>query len=404
MPKLVLLLLILFPFTMSAAAPVAVYLTWAQDPTSTMCIRWLTKSGIDEEANAVSYRQRASAAWQTQDATCMPFPGEPYTIHAVELLNLASDTEYEFQLACDPEKSYRFVTMPKELSKPIVFVEGGDTSAQGLDRFRETGIQAARTDPLFILFGGDLAYSSSNKIASGEDRIRWIHWLSAYYETMITPSGRMIPVLATIGNHDIPGKYGQGKEAAVCYYALFPMPGNPSYNVLRFGDYLSLYFLDSGHTSSVAGPQTEWLGNELQKESEKTNVLVAYHFPAYPSVRAFRGPLSTSIRRHWVPLFDRYRVDLVFEHHEHSYKRTHPLLHDDEDPHGIIYVGDGAWGAKARTPKDAAWTTYLAKTSKTSHFLKVELSQKRKSGEHSIECWAISNQGIVFDHFTAPSI
>ncbi|EPR65884.1 hypothetical protein ADICYQ_5029 [Cyclobacterium qasimii M12-11B] len=53
--------------------------------------------------------------------------------------------------------------------------------------------------------------------------------------------------------------------------------------------------------------------------------MAVYHVPAYPSARAFTGTTQTMIREHWVPLFEKSSIQLVFENHDHAYKRTYPI-------------------------------------------------------------------------------
>ncbi len=378
-----------------AETPLAVYLTWQHDPTTTMTVRWISTK--DQENDILEYKKKESnTSWKRATGFHEPFAGNAdYLIHTVELTQLSTESCYSFRLEIDKASEYLFQTMPKTLQKPIVFVEGGDTSADGWPLFEETCKEAAKEEPLFTLFGGDLAYAERKHFTkeSAKKNKKWIQWLTSYYKTMITPSGRMVPILAAIGNHDVSGYYNQSKEAASAYHSLFPIPGLRGYEVLCFGNYLALFFLDSGHTSSISGEQTAWLKQTLIAQSPTTYKIPVYHVPAYPSARYFRRPISSSLRRNWIPLFEKYGVRLAFEHHDHCYKRTYPLTKDCFDPHGVVYIGDGAWGAHPREPKIAFNTQYLAKTAKETHFIKVELTQG------GIECWAINNHGKIFDHY-----
>ena len=44
-------------------------------------------------------------------------------------------------------------------------------------------------------------------------------------------------------------------------------------------------------------------------------------------------------------------MDAVLEHHDHTFKRTHPLKDGMKDKYGVPYLGDGSWG-QVRTPID----------------------------------------------------
>jgi hypothetical protein len=98
--------------------------------------------------------------------------------------------------------------------------------------------------------------------------------------------------------------------------------------------------------------------------------------------------VSAKIREHWVPLFERFGLDVAFEHHDHAYKRTYPIRAGKVDPEGVLYVGDGPWGAMPRRPRDR-W--YLAKTAGKRHFILVTISNPDRS------IVAIDGEGQVFD-------
>ena len=124
------------------------------------------------------------------------------------------------------------------------------------------------------------------------------------------------------------------------------MPGHQIYNSLDFGSFLSLILLDSGHANPIEGAQTQWLNNVLEKRQNILHRFAFYHVPAYPCVRSYRTKQSVLIRKTWIPLFEKWGIQVAFEHHDHAYKRTYPLLKNRIQPHGIIYLGDGGWGLK----------------------------------------------------------
>jgi hypothetical protein len=95
-------------------------------------------------------------------------------------------------------------------------------------------------------------------------------------------------------------------------------------------------------------------------------------------------------RQHWVPLFEKHNVDLVLEHHDHTFKRTHPLLNGHVDPNGIIYLGDGSWG-RLRAPKPPEDRPYLATTHEAYH-----LTLHRLEGDQAFHM-AIEETGKIMD-------
>jgi hypothetical protein len=378
-----------------AADPFAIYLSWQQDPTTTMTVQWI--SSLGEEGDAIELETNGDKdEIQRLLGTHHPVPqDEPYLIHFAEIQNLAPDTLYHFRIP-GFEKEYAFRTMPKDLSKPISFVVGGDTNQSDEALFPITCREAARQNPRFILFGGDLAYASPNYKDKPEDGPRWLRWIQNYSKTAIASDGSLIPLLVTIGNHDVKGHFNATLEDAPFFYALFAMPGPRGYNVLCFDDYMSLLLLDSGHTNPVKGAQEKWIDETLARVSRVPHCFVIYHVPAYPSVRSFNLKLSASIRKHWVPIFEKYHVSAAFENHDHVYKRSYPLIGGECDPNGVLFIGDGSWGVKPRVPKKpgkSESTRFLAKTLSTRQFLKVQISKTTR------EYWAITPEGQIVDHY-----
>jgi hypothetical protein len=204
-------------------------------------------------------------------------------------------------------------------------------------------------------------------------------------------------MLALIGNHEVDGGYAKTREAAPFFYAFFDgLFDHSGYAKLDFGDYMSFLFLDTGHTTPVKGAQTDWLATTLKEREECPTVFVFNHVPAYPSYRPFArdgkedAGVGADQRKHWCPLFERYNVDAVFEHHDHTFKRTRPMLDGRVNERGIVYLGDGSWG-KIRRPKTPQQRPYLAVSDESYH-----LSVHRIEGNDRYHV-ALSDTGRVVD-------
>jgi hypothetical protein len=89
-------------------------------------------------------------------------------------------------------------------------------------------------------------------------------------------------------------------------------------------------------------------------------------------------------------LFDKYRVPVVLEHHDHTFKRTKPLLDGMPHENGVLYLGDGSWG-RLRSPKKADPLHVMAKTSDEYH-----LSLHRIQGAERFHL-AMDKDGRVMD-------
>lgn len=376
----------------SLTAADALYLTWQNDPTTTMTIQWL--SDCNSQLNTIEIKKQGEQEWKKAQGSHAALPYKaPHLVHTVEATGLEPDSVYVFRLPNDPQE-HLFRTMPKDLAKPLQFAVGGDAYHDNGLPFEEMTKQVASKAPRFVLLGGDIAYSVKDK-RQGDDKFeRWLAFLQAWTKHMKAPDGCIIPILAAIGNHEVMGYYGETPEQAKFFYALFACPGPQGYKQLLFGKYLSICILDSNHTHPIGGEQTAWLADAMRKSYSLTHRFAIYHVPAYPSVRYFRMKESCAIRRHWVPLFERYSLHAAFENHEHAYKRTFELINDSEHPGGVVYIGDGSWGVKPRIPKKAGRTTYLAKTQSCRQFVLVEISNEKRSYQ------AITDAGEVIDTYS----
>jgi len=253
---------------------------------------------------------------------------------------------------------------------------------------------AGKLDPAFALIGGDLAYSCG-RASKPEDMEGLDAYLDSWKQKARAVDGRLIPMIVTIGNHEVPGSWNQPPERAAAYYALLSMPGPQGYNRLDFGDYLSVFLLDSGITHPVHGAQTEWLEQALATRSHVPHLVPIYHIPAYPSLRSDTdgesGELTQSVRRWWCPLFEKFGVGVAFENHDHTFKRTHPIRNGKVDPKGVVYLGDGAWGVKLRKPDASKPRWYIQRSDSIRHLFLVTLYPEAR---HIL---AVNDSGQVFD-------
>jgi len=345
----------------SRFAPDTLFLTWQKDPTTTMCIQWVGPETTHD--TSINYVPLAGEVWQVQKTVTKPFPNTDLKVHRCDLTGLTPGAEYLFQIGRNAP-SYRFRTMPKKATNTFQFVSGGDSGIGS--HAIGTNIMAARQEPYFALIAGDLAYDN------GTSPRTFVTFLQNYFQHMVDPKGRLIPMLSCVGNHEVKGGYKGQRADSPQYLSVFDgFFSEKTYGVLDIGDYLSLVLLDTDHIEPIAGEQTDWLAATLAERQDRPHLIVANHVPAYPSVRAPEGRegkfgTGEANRLHWSPLFEKFKVDVVLEHHDHAFKRTHPLTDGLHDKYGVVYLGDGSWG-KIRAPKKPEVRPYLAVVSEAYH-------------------------------------
>src|SRR5262249_8853674 len=136
---------------------------------------------------------------------------------------------------------------------------------------------AAAQSPMFVVLGGDIAYEN------GKSPQVFLEFLKTYSRDLRDERKQMIPLLGCLGNHEVDGGYGKTRKQAPFFYSVFDgLYPETGYASLDFGDYLSLVFLDTDHTSPIEGAQTDWLARTLHQREECPTVFVFNHVPAYP--------------------------------------------------------------------------------------------------------------------------
>lgn len=371
------------------ATPRHVYLTWQGDTSRTMTINYqtLTPSGV-----STVYYDTKSRSGQPHEyrhlavghAHQLPGLDDGRKIHWVELENLTPGQTYYF-IAGDSQNGFtaerKFQTVPADSGK-LRFVTGGDMGVSAdLAALLQ---QAAKLSPAFGVVGGDIAYANDMLT----NYARWDAWLDHWQTNMITPAGYTIPMVLAIGNHEVRG--GMTPTNARFYLKYFAQAGDRSYYARTFGKNIAMLLLDSGHLSHHDGEQAAWLDAQLTAFRDFPHRMAVYHVPLYPSHRAYDGSGSAKGRESWLPLFDKHRLTVAFENHDHSFKRTPLMRGSQPDSKGTLYLGDGCWGMGAR-PVDKELRPYLAKAASIQHFWCVDVTRRR------VEYRAVNTAGQIFD-------
>lgn len=198
----------------------------------------------------------------------------------------------------------------------------------------DTTAGVERVQPLFHLFNGDLCYANLS-----QDRVRtwWDFWDNN------TRSARNRPWMPAAGNHE--NELGNGPIGYEAYQTYFSLPktggqahefrglwyaftaGSVRFISLGADD---VCYQDGGNSyvrGYSHGAQTAWLENELATARDGQDidwVVVCMHQVVISTADRFNGA-DLGIRQEWVPLFDRYGVDVVVCGHEHHYERSHPV-------------------------------------------------------------------------------
>ena len=322
-------------------APPHMRVIWLEDPAHEMVVSWSTTDSQtntvyydtqprDGDLEAYAHRVEANLNGTYEDA-------EPSYHHAF-LTNLEPSTTYHFVVSSDERVSREFhvVTAPAD-DTPFKLMYGGDSRSNRTMRrqMNQSISEICAEDPgiLAMVHGGDY-------VADGNDWEQWNEWLEDHRATT-TVDGRVLPIIPTRGKHE---------AAGVLFDEVFAFPGGKHEDFYRTQLGSDVVWLTLDTNSSMAGEQRDWLVEQLEAAQAHRWVVASYHEPAYPAVKS-SGPA----KKLWVPLFERYNVDLACESDGHALKRTVPIRRDFRDPTGVVYVGEGGLGVGQRSPETDRW-------------------------------------------------
>lgn len=303
------------------------YISWDDDPQTTMTISWETNIPIEGKL-AYGLKDKINYILLESNAG---------TLHHLRIKDLKPGTRYYYQILNVTAPVCSFETAPKE-SRDFKFVVYGDTRTYPQDHARV--VEAiTKYQPEFILHTGDYI----------QDGRKWDQWQEFFDITRTFSSS--IPMLSVIGNHE---------KTADNYLKLFDLPGNEQWYSF---DYLNAHFvfLNNEEDFKKGSLQHQWFEADLKQAKPKSKWLfIIQHRQTFSSGK--RGS-DKEILENLEPLFREYKADIVFCGHEHFYER--------QRQGGINYIITGGGGAPLYevNPGDS---TFHAESS--LHYCQVEIS------------------------------
>lgn len=365
----------------SSPTPDQVMLTWSSNPSTTIDIQWRTSPEI--QSSQVRY-------WEAESSDTLTQSGNPKEMEdrllendryiqrfTANLSSLTPGTTYQYQVGNDqgnwttPEK---FETA-SQAPIPFSFIWFGDV--HNTDTWGDVIHQAEDRHPenSFYIIAGDL-------VNTGLHRDDWDQ-LFAYAGKTISRR----PLMAVPGNHD-----SQDGLGAWMYEDMFSFPDNgpEGFNPERTYSFTyqnALYLMLDATLPNA--PQTAWMENVLQ-ENTSDWIFVVTHFPPYNAVEPYENLIEE-----WVPVFDKYNVDMVMGGHFHYYMRSKPLVDSDiaSDPSvGTRYViSIGTKGKNKEAPRG-----YYAEVQFEAEFLYQHMEIDGKTLHYA----SYNLEGEVVDQFS----
>ncbi len=336
-----------------------VMLTWSSDPSTTMDIQWRTDTTV--ATGIVNYREKGSKEVLSVDASKYRMEDRALmndryiNRFTAQLKNLKVGVTYEYQI--QPQTNWTenqmFTTAADD--NEFSFIWFGDVHHQTAYGELMNKADSVHPDAAFYTIAGDL-------VGEALHRNEWDDLLE-FPKNVISRK----PFMNAVGNHDNRGGLG-----ALMFRETFSYPKNGPEKVPQEQTYSFTYkntlFLMIDATSGV-DTHTEWIEEQLAN-STATWKIATFHFPPYNWEEPY-----FDIQKAWVPIFDKYHVDMVFGGHIHYYMRSKPMKGGEvvsSYNDGTAYIISIGIPSRTREIKDEPYAEIQLSRGQFYQYLKIE--------------------------------
>ncbi len=330
------------------AIPDRIIRTFAGDPARSIAVTWRTDATVAKAVAQVAPADagpKFAAHARTVDASSTTLAtdlGEA-RFHSVVFDDLAPAQLYAYRVGDGVNWSeWIHARTASDRPEPFSFIYFGDAQ-NDLKSLWSRVIRGAYSDApkaRFIIHAGDLVNRANRDAEWGE----WFGaggWVNA-----------MVPSVPTPGNHEYERppapkadsngtpKADQPQKASLSRHwrPQFTLPENGPEGLTE-----TVYYIDYQGTRIISlnsnegrEEQVAWLERALGDNPNKWTI-ITFHHPIYSAAGDRDNP---ELRALWQPVFDRYKVDLVLQGHDHTYARSGLRVYDNV-PTGVSRRDDG---------------------------------------------------------------
>ena len=374
--------------------PDRIVLNLTPEPTSSVAVTWRTDASINEGFAEILTApegpvnmenvQSFKATTKSITYTYQEEPAIKANQHSFIFNHLEAGQKYIYRVGFgDYWSEWLEYKSPDADTEKFSFIYFGDPQSDLKSQWSRV-IRAAyahQPNASFMLYCGDLINRA------GRD-IEWHEWFQAGSYIY-----GMIPQVMTPGNHDYSNLILDPH-----WNAQFTLPSNGpkglegtcfviDYNNLR------LISIDSAVDSELRNDNSDkleaqkvWLDSVLQVSSQKW-VVITTHLPFY-SPKENRD--NAHLRKHFQPILEKHKVDLVLSGHDHSYGRGR-ATDDPQNGHKVMYVVSVS-GPKMYEAGDKNWMEHSGAFKQLYQIITIE-------GD-VLNYEAFTSTGELFDSFS----
>lgn len=315
------------------AIPDRIILTWQGDPAHSQAVTWRTDTSVLKAiaqlapGDAGPYFAKVAQNFPAETTALTSDLGSAH-YHSANFTGLKPSAQYAYRVGDGVNWSeWIHFRTASETPEPFSFIYFGDAQ-NDIKSLWSRVIRGAYSDApkaRFIVHAGDLINTANRDAEWGE----WFNaggWVNA-----------MVPSIPTPGNHE----YGRGADGGRAlsrhWRPQFALPTNGPEGLEE-----TCYYLDyqgvrliSLNSNERQAEQVKWLDSLLANNPNRWTI-VTFHHPVFSTAK---GRDNKEVRELWKPLFDKYRVDLVLQGHDHTYGRSNLRTGvNARAPEGTVYV------------------------------------------------------------------
>lgn len=295
--------------------PDRIVLTINGDPRTTRAVTWRTSVAVAKafaEIAEAGANPKFSEKSKSIEANSVALKTDLNTahFHTVAFKELTPGKKYAYRVGDGTNWSewFHFSTAAAS-DEPFSFIYFGDAQNDVRSLWSRVIREAYSDAPkaAFLLHAGDL-------INSAESDGDWGEWFGAG-----AWANAMMPNVAVPGNHE-QAKRDDRRQLSHHWRPQFEFPLNgprgleESCYTINYHNML-LVALNSNEQQEL---QAKWLDDVLSKNTAQW-VVCTFHHPIFSTAK---DRDNKELRALWKPIFDKYKVDLVLQGHDHTYGRT----------------------------------------------------------------------------------
>ena len=350
-----------------------------KDSATSRTFMW--QSELAEKDAVVEYRRQGADDILKSAATNERFTDDNVTtyIHTATVTDLIPGTAYKYRIGYGKKRSewMPFHTAQGNNFKALIFPDSQSSDYSAWASTLDPAWQA-NSDAQFFINMGDL-------VDNGQDHYQWNAWFD-----VVENMSRQIPIAPVMGNHETYDRDWQVRRP-IAYTHFFSLPAvtpDKYQNQYYSFDYGDVHFAVLNTQMSeltqfqpdMLQDEINWFKEDMSQTTKKWKVVLMHKDPLQYAFQSSPQPREEGFSEEgtvWMPLFDKYNIDVVLSAHLHTYRTRGHIRNFRRDADGPLYIITGVAG-NVRYPslwKQHSLDEYIAPQPETDNYLTLEASE-----------------------------